>query len=138
MPFWIKADGMMLIVAIDLYTTYKENSSAFEWNRSTYKGGIIVDILCPSGGCHPFFVYESIYACSAKIGDIFLPLKFCWQCFCVLFPDIIRNLKERKKSSRNMMSIKYIFCNRQPKNIRTYNILIPCQKSATCVYVLFR
>ena len=88
MPFWIKVDGMMSIVAIYLDTASKGDSSS--WNGksiiSTCKGNIIVDMPCPLVDCHTFFLSESICACSAKIVNNCQPLGFRRQLFLISRP----------------------------------------------------
>ena len=83
MPFRIKADGKMLIVAIDSDTISKGGSSACNGKSisSGCKGGIIVDMPCPFFGCRPFILYDSICTISSKIIDNCLPLGFHRQFF---------------------------------------------------------
>ena len=130
MPFRIKADGTMLIVAIDPHTTSKGESSAYKGKSisSACKGKITVDMPCPLVGCNPFIIYESICACSSIIVNNCLLLVFHRQFFFVRVPDIISKLNNKNISSQNKMSIKFYIPQWTVNNFRTNNMVTPCQK----------
>ena len=68
-----------------------------------------------------------------------LLLGFHRQFFCVRVPEIIRKLENKKNASRNKMSVKFYIPQCTVDNVRTNNMVTPCQKKrATYFYVLYR
>ena len=125
MPCWIKADGTMLIVAIDSHTTIRGGGCKGRSIRSSCKGNSIVDVPCSLVVYHPFVLQESICACSMKNFDSCLPVGFHWQFFCEHAPDIISIMKNKKTSSQNKISIKFYLSQWTVDDFRRNNMATP-------------
>ena len=75
----------------------------------------------------------------ANIANNCLPLGFHQKFFCLHVPDIISKMKHKRTASQNKMLIKFYITQWAVKNVRTNNMVTPCQKNrATCFYVLHR
>ena len=72
----------------------------------------------------------------AKIVDNCLPLRFCWNFFCIHVPDIISNLNNNKTSSWNKMSINFHIPQRTVNEVITNNMVTPC-KTKCATYFIF-